>query len=60
MVSYSLLERLGNIAQENIYYSNILVVEDQLQPSLDMVAVDQVCELHQPNSWTSCESFVVV
>ena len=54
-VSYRFLQGLGNIAQENIAAN---VLEDLLQPSLDMITVDQERELHKLNS--KREAFVVL
>ena len=47
-VSYSFLRGLGNIAQENTTAD--ILVEDQLQPPLDMVTVDLEQELRKLNS----------
>ena len=47
-VGYSFHCGLGNIAQENITAD--ILIEDQLQPPLDMITVDQERELHRPNS----------
>ena len=60
-MSYSRLQRLGNIAQENTTNQTAdVLVEDQLQPPLDMVTVDQERELHKPNIGTKRGSFVVL
>ena len=47
-VSYSFLQGLGNIVQENTTAD--ILIEDQLQPLWDMVTVVQERELHTPNS----------
>ena len=57
-MSYSFLQGLGNIAQENTTAD--ISVEDQPWPPLDMVTVDLERELHKPNCWTRCKLFVVV
>ena len=49
-VSYSFLQGIGSIAQENTTAD--ILVEDQLRPPLDMLAVDLERKLHKPNSWT--------
>ena len=48
MINYSFLQGLGNIAQENT--TEDILIEDQLQPPLDMVTVDQ--ELSKRESLT--------
>ena len=44
-VSYYFLRGLGNIAQTNTIAD--ILIEDQLRPPMDMIAVDQVGELHK-------------
>ena len=51
MVSYSLLQGLGNIAQESSTNQTAeALVENQLWPPLDKVSVSQEREVHRPNT----------
>ena len=48
MVSYSFLQELGIIKQENATAD--ILVADQLWPPLDVLAVDKEREVHKPKS----------
>ena len=56
--SYSVLQRLGNNAQEKTIAD--ILIEDKLWPPLDMVTADQEWENHKSNTWTKHKAFIVV
>ena len=49
--------RVGTIAQQNTAAD--ILVEDQPRLPLDVITVDQEWELHKPNSWIGCQSYVL-
>ena len=59
--SASLIQGLGNSCRENSTNQTAdVLVEDQLQPPLDLVTVSQEQELHKPNSRTERVAFLLL